>query len=493
MVVPPTVVAISNLTTGASQAGDDLDSSSTPDVVPQSNDSDIGDEEYSDNGLIQSLSEPLQLLLDTHSPSPVPEAGAGPNDDIINEIQSVLGGGNGQENVVSGNALLPSIIGGGGFAASPDTFQLLPLLNPSLPNTNNSLINNNNNDINNNTTWPLFDDDDGESDPGEGSLLDTDSEAPDSASEHDGEPVPPRIATWRLNLTALSQVHNLYFTAYRDQIHVSRPRSCVTSHLPPVADLVLKPGASPAGIAVGGSVDDLFPHQVNHLIIGDLGNEEILVMAYDDGDVIAFYTRHIKDAVRQRQTIRDPSSVTISPQPFFHENVGKSAWGLAIHSQSRLIAVGSNARKVEVFAFALTGLPCASMSPNLASEPPELFRRVCWDAQRTIIQTEGFLAHLIDPSHPDTYIYLAAVEASMARRDANWHMTFDTGSAGHNIPNVTFSSTQNGDADKAVAVDVKGNVWLIDLWSTDSGPYTKIESIRRRQAPRYLAFREDVR
>jgi hypothetical protein len=39
---------------------------------------------------------------------------------------------------------------------------------------------------------------------------------------------------------------------------------------------------------------------------------------------------------------------------FFHENVGITAWGLAIHEQSRLLAVGSNHREVTVFMHAFT-------------------------------------------------------------------------------------------------------------------------------------------
>jgi len=39
----------------------------------------------------------------------------------------------------------------------------------------------------------------------------------------------------------------------------------------------------------------------------------------------------------------------------FHENVGSSAWGLAIHSRSRLMAVSSNLKQVSVFAFGVVG------------------------------------------------------------------------------------------------------------------------------------------
>lgn len=42
------------------------------------------------------------------------------------------------------------------------------------------------------------------------------------------------------------------------------------------------------------------------------------------------------------------------PGSFFHENVGMTAWGLALHEESRLIAVSSNRREVTVFVPAIT-------------------------------------------------------------------------------------------------------------------------------------------
>lgn len=48
------------------------------------------------------------------------------------------------------------------------------------------------------------------------------------------------------------------------------------------------------------------PHGINNIKVGDLGNLEILLVACDDGDVIAFYT-HLIDyevqlAMKQRHT-----------------------------------------------------------------------------------------------------------------------------------------------------------------------------------------------
>ena len=41
-------------------------------------------------------------------------------------------------------------------------------------------------------------------------------------------------------------------------------------------------------------------------------------------------------------------------KPWFIENVGASAWGLAIHKEARLLAVSSNTHLIEVFAPALS-------------------------------------------------------------------------------------------------------------------------------------------
>jgi len=146
---------------------------------------------------------------------------------------------------------------------------------------------------------------------------------------------------------------------------------------------------------MGGFIDETFPHSVNHLKLGKLGDFEVLLMACDDGDVIAYYT-HRKDdrapilsnlllirscdiSQRNMLTSHPPSALegdhprfelyrsTNCQDPavsilicfrsrlimcrFFHENVGKTAWGLAIHEKSRLIAVSSNLREVTVFCF----------------------------------------------------------------------------------------------------------------------------------------------
>jgi hypothetical protein len=54
---------------------------------------------------------------------------------------------------------------------------------------------------------------------------------------------------------------------------------------------------------------------------------------------------------RNRKYLKMLKILKLMRDRFFHENVGQSVWGLAIHEQSRLIAVSSNAREVTLFIF----------------------------------------------------------------------------------------------------------------------------------------------
>lgn len=94
---------------------------------------------------------------------------------------------------------------------------------------------------------------------------------------------------------------------------------------------------------------------INHAIVDFLGNDEILLLALHDGRVIGYHVDVIQRAIDKRQ---EPDSVETTVgddvRPFFIESVGKSAWGLAVHQEARLIAVSCNAHTVTVFAPALT-------------------------------------------------------------------------------------------------------------------------------------------
>ncbi|KAI1374139.1 hypothetical protein F4677DRAFT_447783 [Hypoxylon crocopeplum] len=294
----------------------------------------------------------------------------------------------------------------------------------------------------------------------------------DDVSEEEAEEQDqlPQIALWRLNLNALSQVYNIYMVAYTNRVYVCRPRSCITNAVPGQPDLVLRPRPSAMSYRVGGYMDENFPHQINHVVVGNLGDEEILLLAYDDGDVIAYYTRHLENELSRRE--REGQSNRATPQPFFRENVGKSAWGLAVHKKSRIIAVSSNLHNVSVFVFALTGQHYRH-APQ--ADSVELFRNVVKNENGELVDSEN---HSSQAANDDAYAAkIGNLEHAIRRRDANWRIILQTGRGGTNIPNIAFSENGGGDAEAIVAVDIDGRLWVMDIWHFSDHPHVKIEPI----------------
>ena len=146
-------------------------------------------------------------------------------------------------------------------------------------------------------------------------------------------------------------MHNLYFVAYGKHIYVYVPQfpsQRISEH----PALVFT--SQPSSPHLHGRIDEGTPHAINNLILQFLGNEEVVAVVRDDGDVDAFLVRHIVQAINRRS---EPDS-TIGVEgdeikPFFQSNVGESAWGLAIHSEARILATSSNAHEVRVFKFGL--------------------------------------------------------------------------------------------------------------------------------------------
>ncbi|KAK5118643.1 hypothetical protein LTR85_008108 [Meristemomyces frigidus] len=168
--------------------------------------------------------------------------------------------------------------------------------------------------------------------------------------DYDESNVPP-ISQWRCNLTGLSQEHNLYFVAYGTDIYVYVPQFPSQSVS---GEPVLIVPSQPTSSGLRGYLDPAEPHSINNLLIQRLGNEEVVATVRDDGDVDALLVRHVVQAVERRA---EPGStigaVADEVRPIFQSNVGISAWGLAIHSQARILATSSNAHEVRVFKFGL--------------------------------------------------------------------------------------------------------------------------------------------
>jgi hypothetical protein len=272
--------------------------------------------------------------------------------------------------------------------------------------------------------------------------------------------------------------NQLYFAAYQGSIHVYRPRKAphIVSSAP---DVVLEPRRTWAARVVGGYIDSCTPHQVNHLVVGNLGDLEILLMSFDDGDVAAYYTHHVAQYVvrldrarreksradaaadvaagssssgkDQRQQppafpgSRGSSGYLRKPRCFFRENVGKSAWGLAVHQQSRLIAVSSNNVEVTVFAFALT-------TPTYSAPSGDGDKAPSWP-----ISGGNESAPWVDER-------ARVMEEHMRTRNRSWRIVLPLPHDGTNMPSISFMNGRDGNAEKVVATDIDGHVWILDIW-----------------------------
>lgn len=151
--------------------------------------------------------------------------------------------------------------------------------------------------------------------------------------------------------TALSQHRNLYFVAFLHQVYVYQPTSSFVGVRP---KLILTPSLKRP--SAPGYISEYHPHAINHLVVGDLGHEEILLFATDSGNVCAYRTERIFSAIEQAEEEEwaKPEESGNTVPCFFMDWVERSAWGLAIHKYARLIAVSANTSEITVWAFALT-------------------------------------------------------------------------------------------------------------------------------------------
>jgi hypothetical protein len=147
----------------------------------------------------------------------------------------------------------------------------------------------------------------------------------------------------------------------------------------------------------------------------------------------------------------------------FHENVGKSAWGLAIHSYSRLIAVSTNNYQVTIFAFAIRDEP-------KDEEDEEKLTLIESAAAR--YQYTDFPSIALDEDKP---------RWATDKRQHGYRLIFSLPTRGANIPTVAFVNDLNGEAEDILAGDTAGRLvssryfwqcsdcwcvlqWKINLW-----------------------------
>lgn len=143
-----------------------------------------------------------------------------------------------------------------------------------------------------------------------------------------------------------------------------------------------------------------------------LGQDEIILITCDDGDVVGYRTEEIQRVVdRRREASNDEDEVFAeeSVRTFLHRNVGASAWGLAIHQEARMIAISANTHKVTVIAYALAQPGEGSDNSSISS-----------DSGMEECSDEEIPADFPSPRRQDHVITL---------------------SARHNVPSVSFNNS----------------------------------------------------
>ncbi|KAJ0116002.1 hypothetical protein J7T55_004172 [Diaporthe amygdali] len=355
-------------------------------------------------------------------------------------------------------------------------------------------------------------------------------EISDMLDAQDNEPYPqdfsgqwedfPRIARARMNLTALSQHYDLYFVAYRGFVHVYRlGRGVKVALREPEAILDPKESKTAMSEYVIGHINPRCPHEINHMVVGELGDQEILVVSRDNGDVNAWYTATIAEHIRTPEPARkgrmDPTKghgrrtddIARQPRPrhFFAENIGISAWGLAVHKKSRLIAVSSNGHEVTVFAFALNNESEAfsgastdnvDIAPKAGEEVPKRDKDVgsaplkCEKDRVTAQQSTGESdspAHIVDrPGAERTEPKILAsvgespatvgetaekidmLQQRLQARQRTWRVVLSFGIEASNMPSIAIVDDSDGYGSRIAAIDINGYLYVADIWQIDA-------------------------
>lgn len=126
--------------------------------------------------------------------------------------------------------------------------------------------------------------------------------------------------------------------------------------LPQTPALIVPSRPSSSGLR--GTLDPRHPHSINALVVERLGKDEVIAAVRDDGDISSWLVRHVMYAVERRAEVGSSlSPLAEEIKPFFQANVGQSAWGLAIHSEARMIAVSANTHRISIFRFGLARHP----------------------------------------------------------------------------------------------------------------------------------------
>ncbi|CAI6329481.1 unnamed protein product [Periconia digitata] len=163
----------------------------------------------------------------------------------------------------------------------------------------------------------------------------------------------PVIKDWRCELTALSRAYNLYFVASNESIYIYEP-TFPSQDVCSCHSFVIDPPISSPDLNF--QIDPEDPHSITRLHLDYLGKDEILIVTCDDGDAIGYRVPEIIRAMSRERTRIPEKEIDIRDEVrvFFHLNLGRSAWGISVHREARLIAFSANTHRITVFAYALS-------------------------------------------------------------------------------------------------------------------------------------------
>ncbi|KAI8347009.1 hypothetical protein B0O80DRAFT_406460, partial [Mortierella sp. GBAus27b] len=127
----------------------------------------------------------------------------------------------------------------------------------------------------------------------------------------------------RMNLMGSSQEDpRIMYIVHREEIWVYQFSTLTPSGLPTLIQKL----KDPRWVEQTDEEDN----KINVIKVGYLGSEEVVVTADEFGYVCVWFTTNLQ---------RDPLLLSVT----------ESAWGIAIHSEQRLIAISSNAHNATVF------------------------------------------------------------------------------------------------------------------------------------------------
>lgn len=188
--------------------------------------------------------------------------------------------------------------------------------------------------------------------------------------------------------------------------------------------------------SLSGCIDHRYPHAINSLTIGDLGIEEVLVSAHDNGDICLWYTRDLTRIAIRR-------------------NVGISAWGVALHKEKRLLAVSANSRHIYVFDLGVR-------SEELRANGPKREEGGVTAIESKVLSQSHGLSNSNGSS--DSAAPIADKDVSESDAITEWGNNPVRVLKGHgnNIPSISFLDDPSGNWLVGTSIDGKVIVWDIE-------------------------------